>query len=217
MQFVNSKHRSDENMKKSKMKLFLFCAVLIILLIIFMQINRAMNITENSSMTDEKNKTVANFIYTKNQNIKSAVAKKEYENMPTEIEGYKVIGKLQIPSIGLETYILEETNDKTLNISVTKLAGPKINEIGNFCITGHNYINSKMFYKLNKVKVDDSIILTDTYDDSVQYKVYETAKIDPKETQVLTQKTESEREVTLITCTFGAKKRIVVKAIEDYD
>lgn len=46
---------------------------------------------------------------------------KEYENMPTNIDGYKVIGKLEIPKIELITYILEETTKDSLNKSVTKL------------------------------------------------------------------------------------------------
>ena len=49
--------------------------------------------------------------------------------MPKELKGKTVIGKLTIPSINLETYILEETSDETLNISVTKLTGPEINTI----------------------------------------------------------------------------------------
>ena len=39
----------------------------------------------------------------------------------------------------------------------------------------------------------------------------------PEEVEVLSQDTKEEREVTLITCTFGAVKRIVVKASEVYD
>ena len=86
-----------------------------------------------------------------------------YQNMPKELKGKTVIGKLTIPSINLETYILEETSDETLNISVTKLTGPEINTIGNFCITGHNYINSKMFWNLYKVQIGDEIFLTDIF------------------------------------------------------
>ena len=117
----------------------------------------------------------------------------------------------------LSKYILGETNKETLNLSVTKLAGPQINEIGNFCITGHNYLNSKMFFKLKQVKKDDEVILTNTYEESVNYKVYEIKEVLPEEVEVLSQDTKEEREVTLITCTFGAIKRIVVKASEVYD
>ncbi len=141
----------------------------------------------------------------------------EYQNMPREIDGHKVIGKLEIPKIELSTYILNETTDKTLNVSVTKLTGPNINKEGNFCITGHNYNNSRMFGKLKKLEIGDKIILTDTYDRSVTYTVSSIDKVGTKEIEVLSQETKGEREVTLITCTTGAIKRIVVKAIEEYD
>ena len=141
----------------------------------------------------------------------------EYQNMPKEIKGYKVIGKLEIPKIELSTYILSETNDKALNVSVTKLTGPNINKEGNFCITGHNYNNNRMFGKLKKLELGDKIILTDTYDRSVTYTVSSIDKVGTKEIEVLSQETMGEREVTLITCTTGAIKRIVVKAIEEYD
>ena len=116
-----------------------------------------------------------------------------YQNMPKELKGKTVIGKLTIPSINLETYILEETSDETLNISVTKLTGPEINTIGNFCITGHNYINSKMFWNLYKVQIGDEIFLTDIFDETVKYKVYEKKEVHPEEIDVLSQDTRREQ------------------------
>lgn len=139
----------------------------------------------------------------------------EYKTMPKEIEGYKVIGKIQIPKIELETYILEETNKNTLNVSVTKLYGPGINEVGNFCIAGHNY--NKMFGKIKKLEMKDNIILTDTYDNSVTYEVYDNFQTSPKDVSCLHQNTDGDRELTLITCTKGAIKRIIIKAVEVCD
>lgn len=141
---------------------------------------------------------------------------KEYETMPQNIKGYKVIGKIQIPKINLETYILSETSNKTLNVSVAKLYGPKINKIGNFCIAGHNS-NNNMFKQVDKLDIKDKIILTDTYDNSITYEVYDKFKTTPKDVSCLEQNTNGEREVTLITCTIGGLKRVIVKAVELYD
>lgn len=140
-----------------------------------------------------------------------------YTNMPQEIDGYEVIGRLQIPKIELDTYVLSETDENTLNKSVTKLCGPKVNGVGNLCITGHNYINDKMFSKLKKLEKEDKILVTDIYDNTLEYVVYDTYKVKPNEVECLSQETEGEREVTLITCTTGALKRLIVKAIEVYD
>ena len=137
--------------------------------------------------------------------------------LPEDIEGFKIIGKLEIPKISLSTYILEETNNSSLNISVTKLCGPNINEVGNFCILGHNYNKTEMLGNLKKLEIEDKVILTNMYGQKVEYIVYDTYKIYPNEVECLNQETFGDREVTLITCTAGAIKRLVVKATEFYD
>ena len=200
-------------MKKTK-KIFMIAILIISITLIVVNI-KSRTINNQTKETNLKNSS-KKFIYSKSDTV-SSVQMKEYQTMPSDLKGHKVIGKLQIPAINLETYILENTNKETLNISVTKLTGPEINQIGNFCITGHNYINSKMFWKLNKVKINDEIILTDTYDKSLRYKVYEKKEIEPKQIEALNQDTKEEKEVTLITCTFGASKRLIVKASEIYD
>ena len=200
-------------MKKTK-KIFMIAILIISITLIVVNI-KSRTINNQTKETNLK-KSSKKFIYSRSDTA-SSVQMKEYQTMPSDLKGHKVIGKLQIPAINLETYILENTNKETLNISVTKLTGPEINQIGNFCITGHNYINSKMFWKLNKVKINDEIILTDTYDKSLRYKVYEKKEIEPKQIEALNQDTKEEKEVTLITCTFGASKRLIVKASEIYD
>ncbi len=138
-------------------------------------------------------------------------------DFPTEIEGTEVIGKVEIPKINLVTYILAETSKETLNKSVTKLCGPKVNGLGNLCITGHNYNNKNMFKDLKELDIGDNIFITDTKGNKIEYLVYDKYKVYPKETECLSQETEGEREITLITCTSGAIKRLIVKATEFYD
>lgn len=156
-----------------------------------------------------------NFAINTIEEDKKEIVLEEYKTMPRELEGYKVIGKIQIPKINLEFYILSETNKDTLKISVTKLCGPEINEVGNFCIAGHNY--NKFFAKIKNLDIKDNIILTDKYDRSITYEVYDIFQTSPKDISCLNQDTEGERELTLITCSNGAIKRFIVKAIEVYD
>ena len=137
--------------------------------------------------------------------------------LPTDIDGAEVIGKLEIPKLNLSTYILSETNDDTLSKSVTKLCGPNINEVGNFCILGHNYNKKNMFGNLKKIEIEDKIILTNMYGQKVEYIVYDIYKVYPNEVECLNQETYGNREITLITCTTGAIKRLVIKATEIYD
>ena len=149
--------------------------------------------------------------------VKKETIKKEYQTMPKELKGYKVIGKITILKLNLDTYILEETTTKSLKVSITKLYGPGINQIGNFCMAGHNYRNNKMFGGIKKLEIGDKIILTDTYGDSITYEVYKNYQTDPKDVTSLSQDTKEGREITLITCTAGAIKRVIVKAVEVYD
>ena len=140
---------------------------------------------------------------------------KEYENMPREVDGFKVIGKITIPKIEVEKYILEKTTTESLLVGVTKICGPEINKIGNFCIAGHNYGDT--FGWISSLEIGDEIYITDTYDRSVKYQVYEIERVSPYDTSSLSQDTNSEKEITLVTCTLGALKRVIVKAIEVYD
>lgn len=141
----------------------------------------------------------------------------EYINMPRELKGYKVIGKLEIPKIKLNTYILDHTDKKTLKVSITKLYGPNINEVGNFCMAGHNYRNNKMFGGIKKLEKGDKIVVTSPNGKSITYEVYKNYQTDPKDVSSLAQETMEEREITMITCTAGAIKRVIVKAVEVYD
>lgn len=157
---------------------------------------------------------------TTNNTVATAVnTEKEISSEDTllEVNGEMVIGKLEVPKINLVTYILPETNKETLNKSVTKLCGPKVNGVGNLCITGHNYHKDNMFGDLKEVEINDKIYLTDNNGNKIEYGVYEICKVYPEEVECLSQDTKGEREVTLITCTTGAVKRLIVKAVEIYD
>ena len=69
-----------------------------------------------------------------------------------EIEGYKVVGIINIPKINIEYPILEKTNKESLKLSITKFWGEKINQKGNVVLAGHNNLNNKMFGKIKKLE-----------------------------------------------------------------
>ena len=176
------------------------------------------NMENTVQIQEEKEETKNEITNTiKSLERESETKLEEYKNMPEELKGYKVIGKLEIPKIKLSSYILSETNTKSLKVSITKLYGPEVGKVGNLCIAGHNYRNNKMFGGIKKLEIGDEIILTDTFDRSIKYQVYDTYKTNPKDVSCLNQETGGDREITLITCTAGAIQRVIVKAIEIYD
>lgn len=132
--------------------------------------------------------------------------------MSETVEGYKVLGKIKIESLGIEQYILDSTDTKALQNGVGRIDnGASINNYGNFCLAGHN--NSKIFEELNKLKVDDEFILVDKKMEETTYKVTQILEVEPDNLECLLQD-ETKVEVTLITCQQGATKRLVVKAEE---
>lgn len=135
------------------------------------------------------------------------------ENIVETYQGYKVCAKLEIPAISLETYILDQYSTQALNISVTKFWGANPNEIGNFCIAGHNFNNKNMFHNLKKLQIGDELLITDNKTGKIKYEIYDIDKVVPNDVSCLSQETNN-REVTLITCTNDSQKRIIVKAKE---
>ena len=197
-----------------KTKVILLIAIIFICIFTISNVNKESNsisqinyIAEECSNNNEKKST----------NTENVIYKQKEIDFPKEIENVEVIGKLEIPKIDLITYILAQTSKENLNKSVTKLCGPKVNGVGNLCITGHNYHNDKMFGNLKKLEIDDEVKITDMKGITVHYQIYDIFKIYPKETDCLSQETGGEREVTLITCTTGGMKRLIIKAVEIYD
>lgn len=129
-------------------------------------------------------------------------------------ETYVTEATLNIPALGINYPVLSETSEELLKVSLNKFWGPSPNEVGNYCIVGHNYTNKKMFGKLAEIKNGDTVDLTSTNGEVVTYVVYNKYIVEPDDVACTSQLTNGLREVTLITCTNHGKQRLVVKARE---
>ena len=127
---------------------------------------------------------------------------------------YDMESIITIPSIGISYPVLTETSDKLLEISVNKYWGPAPNEVGNYCIVGHNYRNGKMFGQLSKLSNGDIVEIEDLSGRTLTYKVYYKYVVKPTDTSCTSQLTNGKKELTLITCTNYGKERLVVKCRE---
>ena len=130
---------------------------------------------------------------------------------------YDMIGTLEIPSLDIKYPILATTSEELLKISLTKYWGGNPNEVGNLCILGHNFKDSKFFGNLLNIEKNAIIKVTDIDGNTLDYKVYETSIVEPEDTSCTSQLTDGHTEVTLITCYYEngnsyATKRFVVKA-----
>lgn len=150
----------------------------------------------------------------------------EVEETPTTqeitVDGstYSIEGRIRIPDIDVDYPILSETSEKLLEISVNKFHPDylKPNDIGNYCIVGHNYRNGKMFGRLNELSYGDIVEIEDLTGRTIEYEVYYKYVVEPTDTSCTSQLANGERlttrELTLITCTNYGTQRLVVKCRE---
>ena len=129
-----------------------------------------------------------------------------------EYKGYKVVGIIEIPCINIKYPILNKTNDNSMEYSITKFSGGEVNEIGNFVVAGHNYLNGTMFGKVDQLKIGDEIKLTNLYNNTLTYEIFDIYSTDPNDTSIIESSKEGTKEVTLITCTKGQINRLITKA-----
>lgn len=125
---------------------------------------------------------------------------------------YYTIGRINIPKIGVDYPILSETTVELLKISPCKFWGADPNQVGNFCIAGHNYRNTKFFSKVPTLEYGDIIEITDLSNKTVKYSVYDKFEVNEDEVECTSQETNGRTEITLITCTNDSKRRVIVKA-----
>ncbi|HBJ2623688.1 class D sortase [Clostridium botulinum] len=138
---------------------------------------------------------------------------KQWESK-TDLKLENVIGKIIIDKLNLDYPILSGSTEENLNISITKFYGSNINCVGNCVLAGHNMKDGSLFGRLSELSEGDNIILYDTSGNEKTYKVFNIKVVDPTDLSVLSQLTDKNRIVTLITCTNQGKSRLILQAKE---
>lgn len=127
---------------------------------------------------------------------------------------YYALAEISIPSIGVNYPVLNETTDELLKIAPCKFWGADPNEVGNFCIVGHNYRNTKFFSKVPLLQTGDIIKIKDLTGETINYQIYDKYVVEPSDVTCTSQRTNGMKEITIITCTDDSKQRVIVKARE---
>ena len=204
---------------------FLFIIIIVAVSILFIKMNSNETAVIQSKETENKEESLEvqqslEQNETPNKETEEVEEVKAPKTAPFVAENgqtYEKIGTVAIPSLNIEYPILATLSDELLKVSVAKYWGGEPNEVGNLCILGHNYKNAKWFGKLSTIQKDAIIQITDLKGRTLDYKVYETAIVDPNDTSCTSQLTNGNIEVTLITCYYEtpkgkATKRFVAKA-----
>ena len=133
---------------------------------------------------------------------------------------YTSVATVYIPTLNVKYPVLLPSEQSTeaiealLKVSPCKFWGPEVNEVGNFCIVGHNYRNTKFFSKVPTLTNGDVIQVTGVEGTTVNYQVYDKYTVQPEDVACTSQLTNGRKEVTLITCTDDSSLRWIVKARE---
>ena len=167
---------------------------------------------------DPGEETDINTEYALNQSQKTANRNKVYTT--NNGYNYSTIATINIPKINVNYPILDGQTDSVeeteylLKISPIKFWGANPNEVGNFCIVGHNYRDTRFFSKVLTLENGDLIDITDDTGRTLTYSVYDKYEVSPDDTSCTSQLTDGRKEITLITCTNDSKLRVIVKAKE---
>ena len=130
-------------------------------------------------------------------------------------EDYTAEAFLTIPKLDISYPVLSKTSDELLKISLNKYWGTGPNNVGNYCIVGHNYANGKLFGKLSQMEIGDIAELKSISNGkTVQYEAYAKYTVNPDDVSCTSQLTDGKREITLITCKNFGTQRLIIKCRE---
>lgn len=193
-------------MRKHKIK---FNEILILIVFIAVVSFTAINIKNLLKREEIKNITEA--ITTGSSEKKSGgifASLYSNEDTPLKVTG-NAIAVLDIPSRGIRGQVVNGIDDETLKNYIGRFeSSAEPGQVGNFCVAAHNNIYTELFANLHNVQIGDRVRIV-TMTNEYIYRVTSKEVVTPDRTDVLEGSTK--REITMITCTDAATRRVVVK------
>lgn len=148
---------------------------------------------------------------------------KQYPDMlmpAVEIDGYRYIAVLEIPSIHLKLPVMEEWDYKRLKIAPCRYSGSAYTR--DMVIAGHNYRSH--FSKIKWLDPGTEVILHDMAGNTFHYKIEWTEIIHPLDVSDMKDRIKEDPEdkkktidagwdLTLFTCTTGGSTRFTARCV----
>lgn len=148
-----------------------------------------------------------NLLYSDNSRYSTSISEIEESNNNSFI-----IGLIEIEKLKIVYPILSEVSDDLLKIATCRFYGPMPNEVGNLCIAAHNYNDYRFFSRIKQLVVGDSINIYDADGIAQEYHVTDKYTIPANDSSCISQDTNGEKQITLLTCNNVTGYRLVVKA-----
>lgn len=120
-----------------------------------------------------------------------------------EIDGHNYIGYLSIPSLSLELPVMADWTYQKLRIAPCRMCGTTKEE--NLVVMAHNY--SRHFGTIDQLRPGDEVVFVDMDNETTVYEVVVTDVVKPT---AVDEVTSGDFDLTLFTCTYGGRTRIVV-------
>lgn len=123
--------------------------------------------------------------------------------------------KIQIPRTGVNLTVYSEMTVSNMERGVSILSTDNgLNQPGNTVISGHNYVNGRLFSNNHKIQVGDIIYITDSTGQKIAYSVYHKYLTTPNDANYMIRDTGGAREISLTTCTNDSSQRLIIFAKE---
>lgn len=205
-QILETKQKNKKLFRLFKLQ---FIISFVALIILFMYISR-----ENKLKAKEKE--ITNIVNI-NAKITTIFKSENYENInenheDNSYENEIYLCKLKIEKIDLEYFVYSSYSEELLKILPCKFYGESLGEYGNICIIGHNYFDNRFFSNLNKLGINDEIILEDLQGKEYKFYVYDIREIDDDNIDEIIKSVSNKKTITLCTCTINKNRRLIIKA-----
>ena len=185
------------------------------LVLIIVGLSIIVSIVYKKIETKNKQKELQNILEQVINDEPRELSKEEEEKL---ISGYKPIALMEIPSINLSQGLVEGISDDVLQYYLGHFEGSAMpGEKGNFAVAGHRVSDySEAFVNLYKTEIGDKILVKVNKKEYV-YEITENFIVAPDKVDVLDNTDDA--TITLVTCTVGAKERVIVKGklVEEND
>lgn len=203
------------NRKIKQYKLQFFISIIIFIIALSLLISNVYSYEQKENVSKALLNSISiTKLYSNSENYTTSDSKSDSdisENINNVVqEDPFVIGILQIDKINVNYPILSKTSRELLKVSLCRCAGPMPNEKGNLCIAGHNLVDYKLFSRLNEININDIVKIYDLKGNMNEYKIYKKYEVEPTDLSCLSQNTDGNTAITLLTCNNVNGKRLIV-------
>lgn len=134
------------------------------------------------------------------------------ENTKAIIARQKILGLITCEKINLKFVVVEGATRDNIRATIGHITGTAgMGGKGNCVLAGHRGgYYGEFFEHIDQLKAGDEVVLTDLYNRSYTYKVYEQFVVEPTETWIC-DPIKNEDTLTLLSCEADGTKRIIVR------